>query len=236
MCDLFAMSSNSIDRATHSLPIFSEYGQMNSDGWGIGWYKGNRAIVSRAATRADLDETFFQEIDNARSHTIISHVRYATHGDNYECNCHPFKREYNNRDWLMAHNGWVVGAGGHPDAEGDTDSESIFQEIMDKVETYQHSGRIRGRFQALKKAIEQIFSTYSGTIKLNLIISDGNMLYVYHHYPGKPIYMLRRSKMYGNATLFSTRKLSDEDWEEIPSDRLLAINKGEIEIFSNPIN
>ena len=136
----------------------------------------------------------------------------------------------------MAHNGWVAGAGGHPDAEGDTDSESIFQEIMDTVERYQHSGRIRGRFPALKKAINQIFSTYSGTIKLNLLISDGNMLYVFHHYPEKPIFMLRRSKIYGNATLFSTRKLSDEEWEEIPPDRLLAINKGEIEIFSNPIN
>ena len=59
MCDLFAMSSNSIDRASRSLPIFAEYGRMNSDGWGIGWYNENRAMVSRVATRADLDETFF---------------------------------------------------------------------------------------------------------------------------------------------------------------------------------
>ena len=29
--------------------------------------------------------------------------------------------------------------------------------------------------------------------------------------------------------------LTEEEWEEIPSDRLLAINKGEIEVFSDLI-
>ena len=119
-------------------------------------------------------------------------------------------------------------------AEGDTDSESIFHEIMDKVSEYQDSGTFRGKYMALKKAIENVFNSHHGTINLNLLISDGNMLYAFNHYSAKPMYMLRRSKAYGGAILISTKKLTDENWEVIPKDRLLSINNGEIEMLSSP--
>lgn len=236
MCDLFAMSCNDEDRATRSLPIFSEYAGSNPDGWGVGWFKGNKAEVRRAPCRADLDERFYDSIDEARSRNLIAHIRYATQGELDECNCHPFIRHYNGRDWMMAHNGWVTGAGGHPGAEGDTDSETIFHEIMDKVSEYQNSGTLRGKYQALKKAIINVFDSHHGTINLNLLISDGNMLYAFNHYGRKPMYMLRRSKSYGGAILISTKQLTDyENWEVIPKDRLLCINNGEIEILSSPL-
>jgi hypothetical protein len=47
--------------------------------------------------------------------------------------------------------------------------------------------------------------------------------------------MLRRSKIYGGAILISTKKLTEENWEVIPKDRLLCINNGEIEILSSPL-
>ena len=72
--------------------------------------------------------------------------------------------------------------GGHPGAEGDTDSETIFHEIMDKVSEYQNSGTFRGKYQAVKKAIKNVFDSHHGTINLNLLISDGNMLYAFNHY------------------------------------------------------
>jgi predicted glutamine amidotransferase len=233
MCDLFGLSCNESDRATRSLPIFSEHASRNRDGWGIGWFEGNTAIVHRAPCRADLDDDFYESVDNARSHNIIAHVRYATQGENRSCNCHPFTRRYFGRDWMMAHNGEVAGAGGHPGAEGGTDSESIFHEIMDYMNEYQNSGTFRGRYPALKKAIKRIFHSYHGTVNLNLLISDGNMLYAFHHHNRKPMYMLKRTKEYGGAILISTQELSDEDWKEIPSDKLLVINRGEIEVISD---
>ena len=87
---------------------------------------------------------------------------------------------------------------------------------------------------ALKKAIENVFNSHHGTINLNLLISDGNMLYAFNHYSAKPMYMLRRSKAYGDAILISTKELTDENWEVIPKDRLLSINNGEIEMLSSP--
>jgi len=235
MCDLFGLSCNKIDRATKSLPIFSEYARGNPHGWGIGWFQKNKAMVHRAPKRADLDDAFFETIDQAHSTNLISHIRWATHGEKCECNCHPFKRHHNGRDWLFAHNGWIDGVKNHPLAEGDTDSESIFNEIIDKIIEYQNSNSIKGRYPAIKKAIRSIFQSYHGTINLNMFLSDGNMMYIFNHYSRKPIFMLRRSKQYGNAILVSTQKLTNEPWEKIPSNRLLVLNNGEIEVISDSL-
>ncbi len=96
---------------------------------------------------------------------------------------------------MFAHNGWVSNVRDHPDALGDTDSERIFHHIMDEVSNYQQIGKIRGSIPALNKAIASVFEEYGSGINLNLLISDGSILYAYHHYPGKPLYMLRREEV-----------------------------------------
>jgi len=235
MCDLFGMSCNESDRATRSLPRFAASSAVNRHGWGIGWFEGNTAEVNRAPERADFSAQYEESTAMARSHTIVAHLRYSTVGEPCECNCHPFKWNHRGRDWLLAHNGHVRGTSPHPLAEGDTDSERIFIQIMEKVGEYQEGGRIRGQIPALKKAIRHIFDTYDTDINLNLLISDGHHLYVFHHYPGKPIYMLERSKQYGGAVLVSTVPLSDEGWVPLAPDRLLVINRGEIQLYSDPL-
>jgi len=228
------------DRATRSLPIFRELGRYNRDGWGLGWYEKNVAMIEHSTDRADQDERFVELIEQIRSQNILAHVRYATQGvdggvDICECNCHPFKRHYRGRDWLMAHNGVVNGAISHPMAEGDTDSEQIFFHIMDKVEEYQNLEGIRGTYPALKFAIRHIIQQYGSDINLNLLISDGNSLFVFHHHSSKPIYLIRRSKGYGGAALVSTRELTGEDWEELKPDRLLVLDRGEVFVYSTPL-
>jgi len=235
MCDLFGMSCNASDRATRSLPLFREYGRFNRDGWGIGWFDGNAATVERFPNRADQNDRFAELIEEVRSHNVLAHVRWATHGYKCECNCHPFKHHYRGRDWLMAHNGVVNDAISHPMAEGDTDSEQIFFHIMDKVEEYQNREGIRGTYPALKLAIRQILRQYGPDINLNLLISDGNSLYVFHHHSDKPIYLIRRSKGYGGAAVVSTRELTGEDWEELEPDRLLVLDRGEVFVYSTPL-
>ena len=235
MCDLFAMSCNEVDRATQSLPLFREFGRINQDGWGIGWFDGNSATVERSPDRADRNNRFAELIEEIRSNSILAHVRWATHGYNCECNCHPFRRHHQGRDWIMAHNGVVAGATPHPLSEGETDSEQIFHQIMDKVEEYQNQRGIRGTYSAVKFAIHHIIERYGTDINLNLLISDGNSLYVFHHHHSKPIYLLRRQKGYGGAALVSTRVLNDENWEELAFDRLLVLDRGEVSMNFYPL-
>lgn len=235
MCDLFAMSCNDEDRATRSLPNFARYAASNADGWGIGWFEQGRARVARAPVPGDSDPEYWSTIKKARSEILIAHLRSSTGGGICECNCHPFIRKHRGHDWMLAHNGWVSDAEDHPDAEGSTDSEQIFHHIMDRVDEYQQSGRIKGLYPALKAAIKAVFTQHGRHVRLNLLISDGRTLYAFHHYPNKPIYMLRRPKGSGEAVLFSTQRLSDEGWESIPKDRLLSISGGQIQVLSSEI-
>jgi len=46
---------------------------------------------------------------------------------------------------------------------------------------------------------------------------------------------LRRSKSYGGAILMSTQKLTEEDWEPIPENRLLAVEGGEVQVMSTAL-
>ena len=113
------------------------------------------------------------------------------------------------------------------------------------MKKYLSGGKIRGEYNALKYAIEKIFKRYGRGITLNLLMSDGNMHYAFSHYlPGsdfeRPIFMKRRGKAWGNVILLTTGKFvtpgyANEEWEKIPTDRLLVVNCGEIVVCSDTI-
>ena len=248
---MFGLSCNEEDRATKSLPKFanefanpnSTYEHPNLDGWGIAYFDNNVAFVEKASERntrkgessfaAAENKKFFDAVDEARSTNIIAHVRNASPGTGVcGLNCHPFPYHYHGRDWIFAHNGYTPnGFDRHPDAKGTTDSETIFLYMMKYVDEHMRSGSIRGLYPAMKKAVRQILDDFPG-IKLNFLMSDGNMHYAFSHYSGKPMYIQRNKKGYGNAILLSTQDFGGGDWEKIPRDRLLVLNCGEIIVFS----
>ena len=250
---MFGLSCNEEDRATKSLPKFanefanpnSTYEHPNLDGWGIAYFDNNVAFVEKASelnTRkgessfaAAENKKFFDAVDEARSTNIIAHVRRTSGASVCELNCHPFKYRYHERDWIFAHNGYVTSDfERHSGARGDTDSETIFQKMMGYVDEHMRSGSIRGLYPAMKKAVRQILDDFPG-IKLNFLMSDGNMHYAFSHYSGKPMYIQRNMKGYGNAVLLSTQAFGDGNWEEIPVDRLLVLNCGEVIVCSDRI-
>ena len=162
MCDLFGLSCNGKDRATHSLPLFGKYANLNRHGWGIAYFEKNRAIVEKKAESAEHSKQFHRVIDEAKSNDIIAHIRYATAGPDgriTKCdeNCHPFLVNYKNRDWVFAHNGAVRNIRTHSSSEGTTDSEQVFRYLMDSVKEYQSRGRIRGLYPALVKSLQKLF-------------------------------------------------------------------------------
>ena len=248
MCDLFGLSCNEEDRATKSLPKFAnQFGtyDKNCDGWGVAYFDNNVAFVEKASERntqkgessfaAAENKKFFDAVDEARSTNIIAHVRTASGAtDVCELNCHPFKYRYHERDWIFAHNGYVMNRNFErdPGAEGSTDSETIFHKMMRYVDGHMSGGSIRGLYPAMKKAVRQILDDYPG-IKLNFLMSDGNMYYVFSHYDVKPMYIQRNLKGYGNAILISTQDFGDGNWKKIPADSLLVLNCGEVIVCSS---
>jgi len=190
MCDLLGISCNENDRASRSLKEFGEkFSDTNPDGWGIGFWKDGKADIIHASKndlKAKKSKLFRETRKVASSKNFIAHVRTQSCGKRDEHNCHPFSFHDDEgiiaRDWIFAHNGTVREFDPHPRAKGGTDSESIFNEIMDYMKEYLRRGKIHGIYPALLKAIGKIFKKYGKRITLNLLMSDGNMYYAFSHY------------------------------------------------------
>jgi len=237
MCDLFGMSCNAEDRAWKSLAIFAhEHSENNPHGWGIGYYNNGKAIVKRAPEQAKTSQTFFSEIEKAKSNIIIAHVRARSVGMCCEENCHPFNGKLFNRDWIFAHNGTFKKFPQHPRSVGGTDSEQIFHTLLDQVKSYQRNGVTHGTFSGIQQGIKTIFEKHGkNNSTLNFLMSDGTHLYAFHHNDDNDMYYLEREKDYGSALLISTQKLGPGSWKKIRVDSLFMASNGKIDELSDPI-
>ncbi len=233
MCELFGLSCNRKDRATFSLPLFARYHEPYWHGWGIGYYEGTYARIVKNTDDPNFSLSFKRTVQNARSNVIIAHIRLATSGEVCPENCHPFRFRYLNRDWLFAHNGSIDID--YPSyVEGNNDSARAFSFMMDKIDEYLRMSRFRGIYPAVKYATQKLLEEAGEVKRLNYILSDSNALFVFCNY--RRMYMLRREKEYGGAILISTQKLTNENWIEIPRNRILCMLNGELFVMSDRIN
>lgn len=245
MCELFGMSSNEPDRATRSLPIFASKGSWCQDGWGIGYYNNNEAVVQKFKDSVIQSENahpaFLQTIQKTQSSTILAHVRAATSNQRDDCDSHPFIIRKFERNWIFAHNGSIPklvsdNYRSYVEPYSEIDSARAFSFIMDKVENYLDQPGIKGLYPAIKNAVEEIRREMGGG--MNFLLSDGSNLYVFNDSNhSNEIYYLQRRKSYGYAFLVTTISsgLSNEDWMILPQDRLLVLNRGEILVLSNKL-
>ncbi len=207
-----------------------KYSLDNPHGWGIGYFdKDQKPHLIRSPTIALEDPLYLQTAESAKSNIIIAHIRKKSRGKRCMNNCHPFLHESLNNNWIFAHNGTLGGFPRHDRSAGGTDSEQVFHYLLDQMEHYRQTGSFRGVYFGLQYGIKKVFEISDpGTIKLNFLLSDGVILYAFNHYKKKPMYILKRSKEHGDAFLISTRKLSEEHWEKLPRDKLLAVCNGKI--------
>ena len=128
--------------------------------------------------------------------TLLAHIRFATVGSINENNCHPFTGTDNSgREWTLIHNGTIFrGRHNHRYAaiqSGDTDSERFFLSLLDTMN--EHISRSvpgeRERFEIVSRFIAE----NAPRNKLNLIIYDGDMLYVHKNLKNTLCSQWRRS-------------------------------------------
>lgn len=234
MCELFGFCCNGIGNAATSLQRFAEHSDRNPHGWGLAYYKHSEAILKKQAIKARLSPDYYDSIKAAESDIIISHIRHASCGKINEANCHPFKRYMHDKDWVFAHNGHVDGVARDPRSIGETDSESVFYLLMDHIRPQGvndavHDGLISG--------ITSLFEEYEfgREIRLNFVLSDGDTLYAFNHHPEKPMYYTKGNGGREQSIVVSTQKLDGNGWAQLPTDRLLMVNKGKFFALSNKI-
>ena len=258
MCRLLGVIANKPVDLEFSLGRFKEFSVNNPDGWGIGWYEDNKAMVFKQGLSADDRESKLPQLSKeVISEIIIAHVRKGTGAEPAERNSHPFICN----NWIFAHNGSV-------DREyvsnllidkyrtkltGETDSEAFFYLIIQSIE--EHNNIINGIKSALKEVIKH---KYTG---LNFLLSNGQNLYsfryssCYRDYYS--LYSLKRSPsesgplefesqetralLYSkslkgeSAVLVCSEKLTKENWESLRPGNLVIVtpelNVKEVEIF-----
>ncbi|MGN1114873.1 MAG: class II glutamine amidotransferase [Oscillospiraceae bacterium] len=227
MCELFGASLKKETDLKALLKEFYSHCNRHPHGWGIMTGENGKCRVMKEPVCASESSLLKRELDNlSPQKNVLAHIRFATVGSLCAENAHPFT-DYDNvgRQWTLIHNGTV-----YSDAEilkymkiqqGQTDSERIFLYLIDNINQAikQAGGKltIEQRFRILNELVQRL----SYRNKLNLMIFDGEVLYVHKNMHGTLFYYKS-----DNGYVFSTQPLG-EGWRSFPLCKLEAFKDGE---------
>jgi glutamine amidotransferase len=161
---------------------------------------------------------------------MLAHIRLATVGSVKEVNCHPYSGvDLSGRRWTLIHNGTIYSSKKliryMNTQTGDTDSERVFLCLLDEInEEISKEGELneRQRFDI----IDSLVTRLSPRNKLNLIIFDGEIMYVHKNMKNTLFF-----KQTEYSTVFSTQPLDGGEWQRFPMTQLFAFKNGR-QIFS----
>lgn len=157
---------------------------------------------------------------------VIGHIRYATVGKICTLNCHPFTaQDITGRQWTLGHNGTIYTASKlvhtYKDRLGDTDSEAMFLYLLETINARQTKSPLSAKQRFA--LIDRFVCEMSYRNKLNLMIYDGELLYIHKNMEDTMKY--RRTK---NGYIFATQPLDRQVWHDVPTAQLVAYKDGEL--------
>lgn len=227
MCELLGFTSAKYTDISGYLRIFFSHSIKNPHGWGM-MYGDDRKIIKEAVSAGE--STLLPDIVNniAPQKNMLAHIRFATVGYISEANCHPFTgKDVSGREWTLIHNGTIF-RGNHAQRysalqEGDTDSERFFLGMLDAVNAHLKKGILADyqRFEIINNFIVR----NAPRNKLNLMIYDGDFLYVH-----KNLKNTLSFKCIGDGLIFSTNPLDNDAWIPFPLAQVIAYRNGR-EVF-----
>lgn len=231
MCEIFGISTASPYDVGDLLQTFFSHSVEHHSGWGIAVMSEGGAAIEKEPVRA-IDSRYLKERLHAIRETndMLAHIRLATVGYMEYENCHPFAgQDSSGRQWVLVHNGTMFQApylSVYTDVQrGTTDSERILWYIRDRInEEIETKGRALSfdeRFAVLEQAVFRL----SEGCKLNLMIHDGEYLYIHRNYKHSLYYYPD-----GDAVVFATAPLTPGSrWQLVPDNRLFAYRNGACE-------
>ena len=228
MCELFGVCAAQKIRVNDYLEAFFNHSWEHKHGWGLALFQGSNVSVEKEPMKAS-DSTYLRRrlSQKIEGKNLFAHIRLATIGRIEYVNCHPFLLEDDfGRTWTMIHNGTLFEGEKLSKfvdiQEGTTDSERLLLYFVAQInEATAKAGQPLDDAQRFRVLDETIVSLSHGN-KLNLLLYDGETMYVHTNCPGTLHY--RRDPQ---GLIFSTKPLLTEGWEPVPMNRLLACRDGE---------
>lgn len=226
VCMLLGFSGDKQYEIGKVVSSFFRNSNRHPHGWGVGiYYNNNELTLVKQATDACKSEYAKNIASYVPGKLVIAHIRYATVGKKSYLNTHPFVQDINNTEWLLAHNGSINPSclnsiSGH----GETDSERILVYLKKRLNERSKVNDIKD-IKVKIKCIESVILKLSKYGKLNLLISDGEHLYVHSNYKNS-LYSYRAK----GFTCFCTKPvdiLYKNRWENVKLNTLLVYSNGE---------
>jgi glutamine amidotransferase len=222
MCELLGFSASQPTEINTLVSEFFSHGKDNPHGWGMMSSSGMYKRCERADTSRELKKLVKKLPPQT---TYLGHIRFATVGSIKDENCHPFTaRDITGRSWTLIHNGTIYNAGRlvhtYKDRLGDTDSEAMFLYLIKTINTKQKKIlSAEQRFSIVDKFVCEM----SYRNKLNLMIFDGELLYVHKNMEETMKYC-----KYASGYIFATKPLDKNKWDDFPTAQLRAYKDGEL--------
>ena len=228
MCELLGFSSDtSIDIRTY-LRSFYGHSCQHPHGWGFMRELNEQIEIIKEPVCANESQIISRVIDETSpQRNAMAHIRLATVGAVNIENCHPFIQTDNSgRCWTMMHNGTIYSSKKLTKylnvQSGDTDSERIFLYLLDEINgAIELNGGKPLTAEQRFTIVDDMVVSLSPRNKLNMIIFDGEMMFVHKNMTDTLYY-----KSENHSIVFSTTPLDDGDWREYPLTQLFAFCDG----------
>ena len=238
MCDILAISAGYNYTPKKYLPIFAEKGKENMNGWGIGFFREDQALVEKSSEqvfRQDHVHESFQRLARViDSRIIISHVNCPKSGGRHSAQLHPFKLTFLDHDWLFAQMGVVESIAEYCSTEEqclevDVYTARIFEYLRDQLVLLNHKNPYISRYIALRIAIQKLLHDYPG--EYTFFLANESFLFAFCNF--RQMMVLKASESMGDILLITSlrERLIRTDWHPITPDPK---SKGELLVIAGP--
>ncbi|MGA2401892.1 MAG: class II glutamine amidotransferase [Syntrophobacteraceae bacterium] len=226
MCDIFALSAGVNYTAQQYLPIFAEKGKRNMNGWGIGFYRDNEALVEKSAERVydseQVHESFQRLARVVDSRIIVSHISCPLSGGSHTTQNHPFSLSFLDHTWLFVHVGLIKGIDNYqttnePRIDIDVYSARVFEYLRDQLISYLRYTPYGSLGRSLVKSIKNLLSDYPG--RYSFFLANESVLFAFCNF--RTLMLLRESGSHGNSLVLTSiaEGLSDKKWIVIKPEK-----------------
>lgn len=228
MCEIFALNSKTKYAPDKYLRAFFSHSDEHHSGWGIALIEDGNINIEKEPVKASDSKYLKERLNNLKDcKDMLAHIRLATVGYMEYKNTHPFTvNDISGRKWVQIHNGTMFEASFLSDysncQDGTTDSEQMLYYFKDCLDSQISKKGGELSFEERFKIIDDAVCILSDGCKLNMMLHDGEYLYVHRNYKDS-LYFLED----GDAVIISTSPLSSEDeWLQVPGNMLLAYKDG----------
>jgi predicted glutamine amidotransferase len=196
------------------------------NGWGIGFYRDNEALVEKSAERVynseQVHESFQRLARVVDSRIIVSHISCPLSGGLHTAQNHPFSLSFLNHVWLFVHIGLIEGIQDYqttnePRIDVDVYSARVFEYLRDQLTGYLRYTPYESLARSLVKSIRNLLSDYPG--HYSFFLANESVLFAFSNF--RTLMLLKESEKYGNSLVLTSigEGLSDKEWIAVEPER-----------------